>query len=52
MISIFGHVKTVVTELGYYSTLYGSLETLFVGGVAAGVSCGIVWAINEGFEIT
>lgn len=51
MLSIFGYVKSVVTGLGYYSALYGSLETLFVGGVAAGVSYGIVWAVNEGFEI-
>ncbi|UPK90214.1 hypothetical protein LCI18_001149 [Fusarium solani-melongenae] len=51
MLSIFGYVKSVLTGVGYYSALYGSLETLFVGGVAAGVSYGIVWAVNEGFEM-
>ncbi|KAH7165126.1 hypothetical protein DER46DRAFT_626804 [Fusarium sp. MPI-SDFR-AT-0072] len=51
MLSIFGHFKSVLTRLGYYSALCGSLATLFVGGVAAGVSFGIVRVVNKGFEI-
>ncbi|KAH6951153.1 Ccc1 family [Ilyonectria sp. MPI-CAGE-AT-0026] len=51
MLFIFGYIKSLVTGVGHYSALHGSLETLFVGAVAAGASYGIVRAVNDWFEI-
>ncbi|KAM5385318.1 hypothetical protein ACJZ2D_000959 [Fusarium nematophilum] len=50
MLSIFGYVKSAIMGVDCYAALYGSLETLLVGGLAAGASYGIVWAVNNSFE--
>ncbi|EHK22114.1 uncharacterized protein TRIVIDRAFT_53723 [Trichoderma virens Gv29-8] len=51
MLSVFGYVKSLVTGVGYCSAFHGSLETLFVGAVAAGASYGIVRTVNDWFKV-
>lgn len=46
MLCIFGHVKAAITGLSRRSALYGSLETLLIGAIAAGASYGIVKVAN------
>ncbi|KAH6867569.1 Ccc1 family [Thelonectria olida] len=51
MLSIFGYIKSVATGIGRFSALYGSLETLLIGAVAAGASYSIVRSVNDWFEM-
>ena len=44
----FGYIKNYISIGTRKAGLYGSLQTLFVGATAAGISYGIVRAINSG----
>ncbi|EGU72750.1 hypothetical protein FOXB_16739 [Fusarium oxysporum f. sp. conglutinans Fo5176] len=46
MLCIFGYGKAAITGLSRPSALYGSLETLLIGAIAAGASYGIVKVAN------
>ncbi|SCN65725.1 uncharacterized protein FFB20_15536 [Fusarium fujikuroi] len=46
MLCIFGYGKAAITGLSRRSALYGSLETLLIGAIAAGASYGIVKVVN------
>jgi vacuolar iron transporter family protein len=46
MLCIFGYGKAAITGLSRRSAVYGSLETLLIGAIAAGASYGIVKVAN------
>ncbi|WJG37191.1 VIT family-domain-containing protein [Fusarium oxysporum Fo47] len=52
ILCIFGYGKTIITGLSRRSALYGSLETLLVGAIAAGASYGIVKLVNTNLDYT
>ena len=43
----FGFVKAKLTGTGNKDAVFGALQTLLVGGVAAGAAYGIVLAVNS-----
>ena len=43
----FGFVKAKLTGTGHKDAVVGALQTLLVGGVAAGVAYGIVRLVNS-----
>jgi vacuolar iron transporter family protein len=45
---IFGYCKAIVTGTTKSTAIYGAVETLAIGAVAAGVSYGIVRGVNQG----
>jgi VIT1/CCC1 family predicted Fe2+/Mn2+ transporter len=45
---IFGYCKALATGSTHCTALYGSVETLLIGAVAASVSYGIVRGVNKG----
>jgi vacuolar iron transporter family protein len=51
MLLIFGYVKGIVTGTSRQIALYGAVETLLIGAVAAGVSYGIVKGVDSGFDL-
>jgi len=50
MLLAFGFGKSVAAGASYRPALYGSLETLLVGAVAASASYGIVRGVNNVFD--
>jgi VIT1/CCC1 family predicted Fe2+/Mn2+ transporter len=47
MLLIFGYVKSTVTGCSKKDSSLGALQTLLIGGIAAGVSYGIVKGMNS-----
>ena len=45
---IFGYCKSIVTGTTRRIALYGAVQTLAIGAIAAGVSYGIVRGVNKG----
>ena len=45
---IFGYCKSIVTGTTRRIALYGTVQTLAIGAIAAGVSYGIVRGVNKG----
>jgi VIT1/CCC1 family predicted Fe2+/Mn2+ transporter len=45
---IFGYCKAIATGTTKRTAMYGAVETLAIGAVAAGVSYGIVRGVNKG----
>jgi VIT1/CCC1 family predicted Fe2+/Mn2+ transporter len=45
---IFGYCKAIATGTTKCIALYGAVETLLIGAIAAGVSYGIVRGVNKG----
>jgi VIT1/CCC1 family predicted Fe2+/Mn2+ transporter len=45
---IFGYCKAIATGTTRGAAIYGAVETLAIGAVAAGVSYGIVRGVNKG----
>ena len=44
---IFGYVKAILTNTGHKDAAWSALQTLCVGGLAAGVAYGVVRGINS-----
>jgi VIT1/CCC1 family predicted Fe2+/Mn2+ transporter len=44
---VFGYIKNYITIKTKRSGLYGALQTLFIGALAAGTSYGIVRGIDQ-----
>lgn len=51
MLLVFGYVKASVTGTSSRTAVYGAIQTLVVGAVAAGVSYGIVKGVDSGFNL-
>ena len=45
---IFGYCKAIATGTAKRTAVYGAVETLGIGALAAGVSYGIVRGVNKG----
>ena len=45
---IFGYCKAIATGTTRVTAIYGAVETLAIGALAAGVSYGIVRGVNKG----
>ena len=48
MILIFGYCKAIATRTTKTAALYGSVQTLGIGTLTAGVNHGIVRVVNKG----
>ena len=51
MLLVFGYVKAIVTGTNRRIALFGAVETLMIGAIAAGVSYGIVKGVDTGFNL-
>lgn len=51
MLLVFGYVKAIATGTDRQTAVYGAIETLLIGTVAASVSYGIVKGVDTGFNL-